>query len=279
MTDFTSTPGKPSDETDGSAFAATPSWDRSKKRRGFASRFGGTDRVASETRSFAPADEPPPMTLSDDARAYEARAAAGEPMDAIDPIETIDAPTGAFAVAPAYAERAAQKGSNAPLAIAAGVILLGGLAAAGWYFVQAQPPRSGVAELTPGVTNTTTATPEVASNGAAPAPGEPTAPTAAEPAATVTPPVPVRPATASPARASHPVAVARARTTARTAADEGANASSLAPALAAPAPVPPAAAPAPPLVLNIPPAPVQVSPSPTPPAEQPTTPPTQPPPT
>ena len=105
-----------------------------------------------------------------------------------------DAPSDAFAGAPAYASRSVKKrGGAAPIAIAAGIIAIGGLAAAGWYATQ--PHESGVAQLTPGTETTTASTavappPEMAANTApirAPdAPTEKMTPVA--PAKTVTPP-------------------------------------------------------------------------------------------
>ena len=145
-------------------FAPVPSWERGKKRRSFGGRGS---RVAAEPRSFAPEFSPEPgdpvptrpVTLSEDARAYEAR------MDTVDPTDT------SFATAPIYAGATARRNNGAaPIALAAGIILLGGLAAAGWYAYQ--PHDGGVAELTPGSPATTTTT-QVAS--AAPAVDEPQA--------------------------------------------------------------------------------------------------------
>ncbi|HEX2818422.1 MAG TPA: hypothetical protein VHN39_18665, partial [Phenylobacterium sp.] len=135
-------------ETETPMFAGTPSWERGKKRRSFGSRGS---RVAAEPRSFAPeyAAEPGdpiptrPVTLSEDARAYEAR------MDTVDPTDTT------FASGATFADRTARKGNGAaPIMVAAGIILVGGLAAGGWYALQ--PHNTGVAELTPGSPATTT---------------------------------------------------------------------------------------------------------------------------
>jgi hypothetical protein len=223
-------------ESDGPMFAPIPTWERGKKRRSFGSRG---ERAAPEPRSFAPL-ETPSTTLSGDARAYEAR------MDTVDPTDT------SFATAPVYADRTARKGNGAaPIAIAAGVILLGGLAAAGWYAYQ--PHNAGVAELTPGQTTTTT---QVAST--VPAAGDQqvaqntasdTAPAAPAAAAKVT--------TTTTTHSKAPVRTTVTRTASRSAsaADRAADASTTAPVQAAPTPAAPAAA-APPaqLKLDIPPA-------------------------
>jgi hypothetical protein len=230
-------------ESDAPMFAPIPSWERGKKRRS----FGGVreSRVAAEPRSFAPT-EAPSTTLSGDAMAYETR------LDTVDPTDT------SFAGTPVYADRnVARKGNGAaPIAIAAGVILLGGLAAAGYYAYQ--PHNAGVAELTPGSATTTTT--DVAS----------TAPVAADQQVAQNT-APTRPAVATttttttrakaPAQQRTTVTRTASRAASRSASDTAANASANAPVQAAPAPMPmptpaapAAAAPPAPLVLNIPPA-------------------------
>jgi len=110
-------------ETDAPMFAPIPSWERNRNRRG----FGGARRT--ET------------------------VAAG----AVDAAEHGEISDPAFAAPPTYATSAARRNSSAaPIAIAAGVLALGGLVAAGWY--AAQPHEVGMAQLTPGVTSTTTTT-------------------------------------------------------------------------------------------------------------------------
>ena len=245
----------PAERTEG-AFAPTPSWERGKKARNLGAR------VASEERSFAPtgrasAVTTPPTTLSDDARAFEMRQEAAR--------------ESAFAAPPVYADRATgRSGARAPLAIMAGLILLGGAGAAGWYYSQPHDP-SGMAELTPGSTATASATTEVATTAPATAPIETqaTAPIAHQ-TTTSTTTTRVTPAVKT--------TVTRSRTV-RTAGDQAADASATAPVPAAqvravPAPTPIApAAPAAPLVLTIPqpaapvemPVPQQTAPAPTPP--------------
>jgi hypothetical protein len=238
------TPINPTDN-DAPMFAGVPSWERGKKRR---TTFG--KRVAAEPRSFAPeyAAEPGdaiptrPVTLSDDARAYEAR------MDTVDPTDTTFAdPT--FAGGATFADRTSRKGNGAmPIMVAAGIILVGGLAAGGWYATQ--PHNAGVAQLTPGSAATTTTT-EVAAT--APLPGEQQIAQAA-PA-----PAPVRSTTTTTTTAPK-AAVSHTTVTrvapARSAATVGVNASTAAPMPVAPAPTPAppaAAAPPAPLVLTLPP--------------------------
>jgi hypothetical protein len=257
-------------ESESPMFAGTPSWERGKKRRGFGSRGS---RVAAEPRSFGPefAPEPGdplpmrPATVSEDTRAHEAR------MDAVDPTDTN------FSAGPTFADRTRRKGNGAaPILVAAGINLVGGLAAAGWYATQ---KGVGIAELTPGAPATTTTT-RVAST--APATGEPPAP-AAEAAA----PQPAAPAAThsvtSTTTRTPPGAVTHSKVTthARPAADAAADASATAPIRATPTPAAPptAAAPPAPLVLTIPPtqaAPPAPAETPAPPATQ--TPPTQTPP-
>jgi hypothetical protein len=243
--------------TEAPMFAGVPSWERGKTRRTFGSRGS---RVAAEPRSFASEAAPiptRPVTLSEDARAYGAR------MDTVDPTDT------GFASGATFADRTTRKGNGAaPIMVAAGIILVGGLAAAGWYATQ--PHSAGVAELTPGSAATTTTT-EVAST--APAPGEQqvaqntvqtTVPAAAAPVRSTT-------TTTTTAHLAKPTA-SHATTTrvapARSAVDVGANASAIAaPVRATPAPAPTAAPPAAaappaPLVLSIPaPAPTTSAPA------------------
>lgn len=258
-TEFTSTPDdfSPPARSNPSTFAATPAWERGKKRR------GSEAEVAAEPRSFASDTSETSASVADDFRPIEnGRAAMGE----------AEATEATFAAAPAYATRTAtRKNSAAPLAIAAGIILVGGLAAAGWYYTQ--PHAQGVAELTPGSASTTTTT-ATASTAGAPLPGEQVAQNTAPPAATpeAAPPVAPSHAMSTTTTTNHKAAptvthrttttVARARTATPSAPDVGADAAARAPAQAAPTPA------APPLVLNLPsasqPAPVQTAPAPAP---------------
>ncbi|WP_372784395.1 hypothetical protein [Phenylobacterium sp.] len=268
--DFSATPdnGPTSTETESSMFAPIPSWERGKKRRGLSRAFGGgrTTRVAEEPRSFVAEPDRSLETgvLAGDQRAY-----------AFDPIAPTNAAMAeaepAFAGTPSYANVSARRKSNAaPVAIAAGIVLLGGLAATGWYMTQNH--TVGVAQLTPGAVTTTTTTAagdevQTAQNltpqAALPAASESaSAPTAAAPAAThVTTTTTTH--SAAPASATHKTTttVARARP-ARSAGEASADVSATAPAQAAPAPVQAAPTPTPaaPLVLTIPAAPAQAAP-------------------
>lgn len=242
-TEFTSIPDDFSTPVNPGAtpFAPVPAWERGKPRRDLAGQ------VAAEPRSFAPerAERPVatrpvtrPTTLSDDARAYEAR------------LDTVDATDTTFAAEPVYVSRAASRNtSTAPIAIMAGIILLGGVATAGWYY--SRPHDAGVAQLTPGAASTTTTT-EVASTAPATAAADLTAPAAAPVAAkTTTTTTTTTSPTAS--RAPAKATVTRSRSAA-SAADTAADVSAKAPvqAAATPAPAPPVAAVPAPLVLTLP---------------------------
>jgi hypothetical protein len=263
--DFNSTPGggPTNSESDSPMFAATPAWERGKKRRSFG---GSASQVEPEPRSFA-------ADTSDRAPAAVMTGATAGAM-ASDPT------TDSFAAAPSYATRPAHRRSaTAPIVIAAGIILVGGLAAAGWYYTQ--PHAQGVAELTPGSASTTTAT---ATTAGAPLPSEQVAQNTAAPAAApeaAQPPVAPSRTMSTTTTTTHKAGptvthrtrttVARARTATPSAPDVGADAATRAPAQAAPTPTPTPAAP--PLVLNLPsasqpapaPAPTQIPPAETPP--------------
>jgi hypothetical protein len=160
-------------ESETPMFAGVPSWERNRKRRSFG---GGKSRTA-------PAEPVAPRNAAD-----------------------VPVSDSAFATAPTHSTRTIKKsgGGVAPLAIAAGIVAIGGLAAAGWY--ASQPHDTGVAELTPGtaaVTPPAAPPPQVATN-LAPMPGEAaTAPPAPTPAKAATPPprATTRVAAAAPARA------------------------------------------------------------------------------
>ncbi len=273
--DFSSTPddGPTTTESEGSMFAPTPSWERGKKRSGLARMFsGGATRVADEPRSFAAESDAPLETgvLAGDQRAYA--------FDPIGPAEASVADASvfettaepAFAGTPTYANVSARRKTNAaPVAIAAGIVLLGGLAATGWYMNQ--PHTAGVAQLTPGEVSTTTtdSAPIQAAQAATPQEALPgaSASTAAAPARTSITTTTTR--AAAPASVTHQTTtVARARPAARSAQDVTSDASTTAPvrpAQEAPqaAPTAPAPTPTAPLVLTLPPtqaAPVQVAP-------------------
>jgi hypothetical protein len=271
--DFTSSENDPTlTESENSMFAPVPAWERGKKRRSFG--MGRSSRVAPEPRSFTSDEELEPRVST-----MSGPAVGAERVEFIDTTDD-DLGDSAFAGTPIYANRtAARKGNGAaPIAIAAGVILLGGLAAAGWYATQ--PHDQGMAQLTPGATTTTTT---------ATTAGDTVTPDAALPAQVaqnVTPPAPAAPAThakvVTTTRSSGAVtqhtAVARAAPAKAPASvsDNAANASATAPApTPAPSAAPPAAAAPPaPLVLTIPPtaAPTQAAPTTTAPTETPVTP-------
>jgi hypothetical protein len=240
-TEFTNTPN-PAD-TESPMFAPIPSWERGKKRRSFGGSAPSTGSApssvaAAEERSFAPADPVGERTI----RAQTAG---------------VDTTGTEFAGTPTYATMTTRKNNAAPIAIAAGLVLLGGLGAAGWYATQSH--TQGVAELTPGAATTTTTTTN--------APPAPAAPAARQLAVQDTLPPMARPApaVARPAPATPKVATHTATTTtmarrapapkpvSRSVGDTSVNAAALAPATPAtpafhglaPAPAPSAAAPAP----------------------------------
>lgn len=145
-TDFTSNPEtSPVGETESPMFAPIPSWERNRKRRG----FGRATRtvVAPEKRTFAADDMDDGPALMTETIAT--RPVLTDPMLRDEPLMT---PSGtAFAEPPAYVRTTIVRRNNAaPVAIAAGLIALGGLAAAGWY--ASRPHDAGIAQLTPGST-------------------------------------------------------------------------------------------------------------------------------
>ncbi len=217
---------------DSQMFAPVPSWERGKKRRSLGRR------VAAEPRSFAPAVGADPIL---DAQMTETK---------VERLSDADPANSSFAAPPVYATRARTKSSSAPVAITAGLILIGGIAAAGWYYTQPHG-QTGVAELTPGGATTTTTTSDSTTTAAPPSQMAQNAP----------PPAAVRTTTTT-TRTSHDAAPARVRAP-RAASDTAADASVRAPVQQAAPPMPlptpgvappPAAATAAPLVLNIPPA-------------------------
>ncbi len=234
-TDISATPDNSPTNTsaDSPMFAPVPAWERNNKRRGF-----GGGRSAAEPRSF-------------------------EPAPAIDAMGGVDPTDANFAAGPTFADRTRKPASsNVPVAIVAGLIVLGGIGAAGWYAMQPHG-APGVAELTPGAatTSTTTTTPDgsttaVAQNTPLPAAAAPPATKAITTTSTT--------AHSSGGAVSHrTTTVARAHrapSVSETAADASTTAP-VTPPLQRAAPVtPPATMPAPPLVLNLP----QVAPAPAP---------------
>lgn len=165
-------------DAEGVMFAATPAWERNRKRRGFGARNDTATVVAPEPRSFA-ADSP-----------------LDRPMSAAVPNTTVasdlDAPLAAPIGRPTTVRstRAVKSNGAAPAVIAAAVVGLGALGAAGWWMSRDE----GVPELTAGSTTSEVAAApvmpiepatQVAMNEAAPPPlAAPPAPT---PRATSTP--------------------------------------------------------------------------------------------
>ena len=278
--DFTANPDDDptTTESEGPMFAPIPTWERNRKRRGFGARS-----------SVKPAAEPRTFVEDRDDRVEAAALGAGTGMaagglaaDTRDDLAATDAP---FASAPIYGDRrtTTRRGSAAPMAIVAGLIVLGGVAAAGWY--ASRPHDTGVAQLTPGaVSGTTTDT------SAAPPTDSTLAQNAAPvPSAADTQAAAPRHAAAAPVR-TRTTTVARARAPSRSAAAAGVNASATLPAAPAPysssaqtarpAPVTPAptqAAPAPSATPAPTPGPADTAPTP-PTATSPTPPPTETPP-
>jgi Meckel syndrome type 1 protein len=222
-------------------FAPIPSWERNRKRRG----FGGSRRTAAVAPEVAAFDDP----------ALGATTLGAETLDT-----------------PAYASRpVARHSGGRAMAITAGVLAIGALAAAGWY--ASQPHESGVAQLTPGTTTTTSVATngQLAMNSATAPPAATPAPVPAEPAAAPAATTTTRTTTTHVSSAAAPVTarrvtVARARPAAtRSAGDTGVNASATLPA--APQPYSGSAASSSTTVNPAPapsPAPVQSEPAPTP---------------
>ncbi len=240
MSDSTSTSRSNLNGTsDAPTFAPIPSWERGKTRRGIGSRIAPKPRRAA-------------------------------PTDAVDKsnADFVDAPSGAFAMAPAFATRTSERSnSTAPMAILAGVIVVAGVAAAGWYYSHANTET--VVARTP----STAAASDIAASGSIPAPTEPAV------QAAVQAPVAPAPKPTFQAKATHSPAPARTAG-ARAASDRSSNAAAIIAAPTTPtAAAPPVVVPSPaPLVLSIP----QTAPTSTAPAENPIVPqvaPTQPPPT
>lgn len=268
--DFSNTPNDSilNQPSDSPMFGSTPIWERNRKRK-----LGGGSKAASA--------EPVVRHERAPVRHEAATAAPQRPVFAERPIAQRATPAAASGSAlnepivrnPAFESSAPRtaakrtpspkgKSGASPIAIAAGLAVVVGLGAAGFYAMQ---PRSdgGVAELTPGSTaSAPTATPTtVAANTTAPTPGM-TTPAATTPAAAPAPtqvasvePAPARRAAtpvrrAAPAPAAMSADQASADVSATEAAssmdtiDYGVDASATAPMTPAPA-APAATAPAP----------------------------------
>jgi hypothetical protein len=169
-----------------SLFAATPIWERSaKKKSGFGSAKAKTAAPAAAVEApmaTRPAFvETTPTADQIAARELRAERLRSDAMLSTATAGGMDVPL--IAEAPVYATRAkpARSASMAPLAVGAGILVLGGLAAAGWYATR----DDGVTALTPGSTSTAAletapiapaaAPTELAANTPAPAPAQTTA--------------------------------------------------------------------------------------------------------
>jgi hypothetical protein len=169
-------------ETESPMFAPIPSWERGKKR----------SRLGARTVSSAPVA----ATIAAEPRSFAARP---DTTDLRRPRTTrvIDEPVNeALMSRPLSPVRKTGNGVS-PIALLAGIVVLGGLGAAGWY--ASQPREVGVAQLTPGQVTTTTVT-------------TPVAPTQM---AAVTPPAIATPAAAMPAAREPTVTVTRKTTATR----------------------------------------------------------------
>jgi hypothetical protein len=217
--DFNSTPlnGPTNTESDTPMFAGVPAWERNAKRRG--GLFGGSKKRPAATAGAAQA----PVEFSEthsETRASDISTGVTHEPAYVAPVEPTDT---SFATAPVYSTRTVKKGrTGLPMAVAAGVVALGGLAAAGWY--ASQPHDTGMAQLTPGTESTAPVAPP-AEMAAATAPAATPAPAMAKPI------MPARAETA-PARTTTRVAAARTRsaTPARSAEAEGVNTAATLPA-------------------------------------------------
>lgn len=206
----------PTDE-EGILFAPVPAWERGKKRRGLG--MGAAKRVA-EPRTFETTD----ATTYRDERPVAAAVTGAPIIDTRDGFGRTTATTSTLAAeedtsftAPISRTTTVRKTkSGVPgAAVAAGIVALAAIGGAGWYMSQDNDTQ--VAELTPGVSETSTSTTALAT--------APIAPPA--PAAT---PRPMQVAAAEPARTT---TTTRRVTTTRTrpavaapsAAEQGINAS------------------------------------------------------
>ncbi|MDB5499851.1 MAG: hypothetical protein JWP28_3882, partial [Phenylobacterium sp.] len=247
--DFSATPDNSptTNESDSPMFAPVPAWERGKKRRGFGG--GRTSRVAEEPRSFASEPETTTAAAEPGAYAFDPIGPTGSAQPTESQPTDNQAGESMFAGTPSYAGVTARRKGSGAVAIAAGIILLGGLGAAGWYYTQ--PHDSGIAQLTPGspttTTTTTAAATDTSSDQLTQATAPPSTPPAAMPgastAASATPPATTHSTTtttttarSSAPAAAHRTVTARARPASRSAADVSADASATAPAPSAPTP-------------------------------------------
>jgi len=223
---------KPITDQDSGMFAAQPIWERNRKKKGFGARKTAAAPVSPEPRTFAAErdyDEPMALDTPVDTPVHTP---ADNPLDR--PIASTATPstlaaeteTDAGLVAPIGTGRSTASAPKskgvAPAAIAAGVVALGALGAAGWYMSR---DSAGVPELTPGSTTSEVAT----------APLPPIAPPAQVAVNEAPPPPAAAPPAAEPPRASTPArsptrttARARPATAASSASSTGVNASTTA---------------------------------------------------
>ena len=230
---------KPITEQEGVMFAATPVWDRGKKKKGFGARKAA---AAAPTAASPSAVAPEPRSFAAE-RDYEEPMALDRPVLTGTPVQPDPAGTEYAAMGATMAARptAAPEGdaalvaplrrtearrtvkrsgtSRAPAAIAAGVVALGAVGAVGWY---ASRDNDGIPELAPGQPTTS----NVAAAPLSPVDAPPVTPAAAQTAAAT--PTPDRAAPA-PVRTERRMAQAPARTrpaaAAPSAGESGMNAS------------------------------------------------------
>lgn len=237
---------KPITEQEGVVFAATPVWDRGRKRRGLGpkkvARTAPEAVVAPEPRSFAAAREAFPQTrpLNSPEPAMAPRRTVGETLAAEE--AGLVAPIGRPST---RIDRQPESHGVGPAAIAAGAVALVAIGTAGWFVTR----DNGVPEITPGST-----TSEVAAAPLPPVELPPSPPAAGERASNILPER-AAPAAAPPSRMARAETRAPARTrpaAAASAESSGTNASATLPEApqpytalnpdAAPAPVNPAPA-------------------------------------
>ena len=218
-------PNQPITEREGVMFAATPVWERNRKKRGFGARRAAPvatvpeTTVAPEPRSFASErdyDEPMALDRPVDRPAGAWQDPTMTPYASPSAPEEHGIPEDGSLVAPIAqpsTRRNDRSGGNiAPAAIAAGVVTLGALGAAGWFMTRGD---DGIPELAPGSPTVS----EVAT-----APVTPTTPLPVEVAANE-PPAPLIAAPRVPTRVAAPAPRVRPAAAAPSAGESGVNAS------------------------------------------------------
>jgi hypothetical protein len=222
-TGFTGNSARTSDDnavTDAPLMAATPIWEtRGKKRRGMgraastAAPAAASTTAAAETRSFEPIGETPVESRLHETRLHETRpmaepirphepslastAAVTDPMTGRPDLTVHDDDAGLIAPIGRTRTTAPARRSGAPMAaIAAGVVALGAVGAAGWYATRGD---DGVAELTPGAESIAVAQAPAAPMAPMTGGADPASTTAATSAATAPMAAAATPARTSPA--------------------------------------------------------------------------------